>query len=572
MYKKNTLWSLLKCYNIFTDKRGMEDSMDKYTVDIVILGSNELKECVDCAAPLERLTIRSAVGSMENINEYGNVDLFIVESDISRTDIEEIIEKKADYAEIVLVIKDEAYVQQDEAYFGNFYDVWLQNSPMITYQISTLQKRLLRDLDVELERKELDVLIDSVPDLVWYKDIRGAHNKVNDAFCKTVNKTKEQIKGRGHCYIWDLDTEEYEQGEYVCMETEDIVIEEQKTFLFHEKVKIGDEMRQLNTYKSAIVGRRGETVGTVGIAHDVTDMWNTHEEFKTLINNLPFPMMLVDASYDFISGNAWFEELFSYSEEKHENFDIKSFGQLYFGNDISYEDQENVSCPAVLQREGLTYHYILEKSPICDVFQKKTGYFYIFRDITMRYEYEARLKQLSEIDELSQLNNRKVITRFFDEDSKEIIKAKQSVAIFMLDLDYFKKYNDYYGHIEGDKVIQILGSILRDFHNDKDMIVARYGGEEFFLVVAGKTEKEIKELAEYILTRIRDEKIEHKTSPISDYVSASMGISYHNIINEEMLSGLIREADDALYSAKNLGKDRFVLKSYVTEQMNNIRL
>ncbi len=539
--------------------------MDRYTVDIVIFGSEQLKKNIDVAKKLDRLTMQCTMGVIDQIEAYKQADLFIVEYDMSRDDIQKILEEKADYAEVILVVNDEKTIEEDEEFMNNFYDIWIRNSSRIMYRIYVLQKRLLSDLDAELERKELDVLIDSVPDLVWYKDIKGAHNKVNDTFCKTVNKTKEQIKGRGHCYIWDLDIEEYEQGEYVCMETEDIVIEEQKTFLFHEKVKIGDEMRQLNTYKSAIVGRRGETVGTVGIAHDVTDMWNTHEEFKTLINNLPFPMMLVDADYGFISGNTWFEELFSYSEDEHENFNIKSFGQLYFGDDISDNDQENVSRPVVLQREGLTYHYILEKSPIYDVFQKKTGYFYIFRDITMRYEYEARLKQLSEIDELSQLNNRKVITRFFSEDSKKMIEEKQSLAIFMLDLDYFKKYNDHYGHIEGDKVIQILGSILREFHNGEDMIAARYGGEEFFLVVKGKTEKEIKELAEYILTCIRDEKIEHKTSPISAYVTASMGISYHDIISEEMLSGLIREADDALYNAKNQGKDRFVLKSHIAE-------
>ncbi len=422
--------------------------MDRYTVEVVILGREYIKKNIQKVEQLERLTLDCKMGDVADISNYAQADLFVVESSIGKEAIAEILEMKADYTQVILLVPSSECEKIEDVYLKQFYEVWIQNSPMISYRIQTIMKRLLGDLDAELGRKQLDVLIDSVPDLVWYKDIKGAHIKVNDTFCETVNKTKEMIKDRGHCYIWDLDMEEYEQGEYVCMETEEIVIQEQKTFLFHEKVKIGSEMRQLNTYKSAILGRRGETVGTVGIAHDVTDMWNTHEEFKTLINNLPFPMMLVNENYEFISGNRGFENLFNYSTEEHEGFDIEQFGTLYFGQEIKYAANNNISRPVSMHRHGMTLHYIMEKSPVHDVFHKLTGYFYIFRDITMRYEYEARLRQLSEIDELSRLNNRKTVTRFMEEGYKSVIENNQTIAIFMLYLDCLKLYNDNYGHLE----------------------------------------------------------------------------------------------------------------------------
>lgn len=114
--------------------------------------------------------------------------------------------------------------------------------------------------------------IDSVPDLIWFKDVRGAHLKVNNAFCSAVGKTKNDVQGRGHYYIWDLKQEEYEQGEYVCLETEEIVLREKKTRAFDEKVKSKHGLRQFKTYKSPIFDEDHQVVGTVGIAHDVTDL------------------------------------------------------------------------------------------------------------------------------------------------------------------------------------------------------------------------------------------------------------------------------------------------------------
>ena len=87
----------------------------------------------------------------------------------------------------------------------------------------------------------------------------------NLSFCKTVNKTMEQVQGRGHAYIWDV-----EQDDPACVESERVVMSEQRTFISEETVKTGDGVRLLTTYKSPLYDLDGSVMGTVGVAIDVT--------------------------------------------------------------------------------------------------------------------------------------------------------------------------------------------------------------------------------------------------------------------------------------------------------------
>lgn len=136
----------------------------------------------------------------------------------------------------------------------------------------------------------LDTMMNSIPSLVWFKDKEGAHVKVNDSFCKIVGKTREQVQGRGHYYIWDIEPEEYAKGEFICMESEYEVMEKRKTCVFEENVKVGEELRQFDTYKSPLFDFDGSVMGTVGVARDVT------QERR-------YQQMIIDnANTDFLTG------------------------------------------------------------------------------------------------------------------------------------------------------------------------------------------------------------------------------------------------------------------------------
>ena len=114
-----------------------------------------------------------------------------------------------------------------------------------------------------------------MPNLVWYKTKDGVHEKVNDSFCQTVNKAKEQVQGQRHAYIWDV-----EFDDPVCIESERIVMESQKTCVAEETVQTGEGTRLLTTYKSPLYDLDGSVMGTVGVGIDVTRERAYEEELR----------------------------------------------------------------------------------------------------------------------------------------------------------------------------------------------------------------------------------------------------------------------------------------------------
>ncbi len=535
--------------------------MDTYNLRLSFFGLKNIKERVMACPALNRLTIKAIEGDIKEKETFCYADVILVNLNYFQTNKNELLENKADYAVLVLVLHAHEFHMLSTEEKTHFTDIWVNDSgELIDYRIETFLARMRDTLDHELAEKQLDSLIDSVPDLIWFKDVRGSHIKVNDSFCKTVQKTKDQIKYRGHCYIWDLDMSEYEQGEYVCMETEEVVIEEQGTFLFDEKVKIGDEMRQLKTYKTAIVGRNGETVGTVGLARDVTEIWNTHEEFQTLISNLPLSMMIVNKNFEFIKANDSFYELFEIKKNAQKNFSFQDFEDCFFDEKIALPKVGNVSVKRSLIKNGSTRTFIVEKSEIKDVFNEVTGYFYIFRDITLQKEYEDYLRSMSSIDELTKLNNRKAIRSYFDSCYNRLQDEATPFAVAMLDLDCFKQYNDNYGHVDGDSVLVKIGEILSKLQEDKDLFVGRYGGEEFIILAQNKSLSECEEIIQQTIKQVVDENIRHEYSLVSNIVTVSIGMTYYNSIGDFSVSKLIEQADLTLYESKHNGRNQYVIK------------
>ena len=146
-------------------------------------------------------------------------------------------------------------------------DIWTVPMPLETLRFRFLrwQQSYRQSRDLWQSRHFLEATINSVPNLVWYKTKDGVHEKVNDSFCKTVNKTKQQVEGQRHAYIWDV-----EQDDPACIESERIVMETEQTIVSEETVLTGEGTRLLTTYKSPLYDLDGSVMGTVGVAIDVT--------------------------------------------------------------------------------------------------------------------------------------------------------------------------------------------------------------------------------------------------------------------------------------------------------------
>ena len=154
-----------------------------------------------------------------------------------------------------------------ESCLARLQDVW--TAPMgaqeLRFHFLRWQQGCKQAKDLWQARQFLDATINSVPNLIWYKTKDGVHEKVNDSFCETVKKTKEQVQGQRHAYIWDV-----EQDDPACIESERVVMEKRETCVSEETVLSGAGQRLLTTYKSPLYDLDGSVMGTVGVGIDIT--------------------------------------------------------------------------------------------------------------------------------------------------------------------------------------------------------------------------------------------------------------------------------------------------------------
>lgn len=272
---------------------------------------------------------------------------------------------------------------EDTGLLDQFDAVWCEplSEARLRFNFQRLLEQIHQRKDLWMARNLLDTTIDSVPDLIWYKDVKGAHLKVNEGFCRTVGKTKEECRNRGHYYIWDIEPDEYAQGEFVCLESEHTVMKAKKTCVFDEKIKgLDGTMLQFKTYKSPILDEDGALIGTMGIAHDVTDWKNQTAELNIILNSLSSPSLLVGMDDKIIMVNQAFLKMFlvesldmignSYADWKKETLHFDRV--LHAGESLEVD----YAC------EGRTLTLKVIEETIADIFQQKVGLFCCYENIT----------------------------------------------------------------------------------------------------------------------------------------------------------------------------------------------
>lgn len=169
-------------------------------------------------------------------------------------------------AELIL-LADKAQVEELAGVWDNVMDIWTLpiSETELRYRFDRWQRAYAARVEAWQTAQYLEATINSVPNLIWYKDKNGIHEKVNDSFCQVVGKSKEQVQGRGHAYIWDV-----EQDDPACIESERIVMEKQETCISEETIMTGEGEKLLTTYKSPLYDWDGSVMGTVGVAIDIT--------------------------------------------------------------------------------------------------------------------------------------------------------------------------------------------------------------------------------------------------------------------------------------------------------------
>ncbi len=238
-------------------------------IQFYIIGVEDiLSESVKKITPLKNFTYTFWESNEPETEKIAQADVLFVS--LQHLDVKETLQMlythKKEAAELILLADMEQVMSLPED-LSAVEDIWTM--PMLEKEFGFRLQKWLRDYkrkkDFWQSEQFMNLCINSSPNLIWFKDKDGVHEIVNDSFCKVVNKTKEQVTGQRHAYIWDV-----EQDDPACIESEREVMRKKETCVSEEYVQTGDGERILTTYKSPLYDIDGSVMGTVGVAVDVT--------------------------------------------------------------------------------------------------------------------------------------------------------------------------------------------------------------------------------------------------------------------------------------------------------------
>jgi diguanylate cyclase (GGDEF)-like protein len=173
------------------------------------------------------------------------------------------------------------------------------------------------------------------------------------------------------------------------------------------------------------------------------------------------------------------------------------------------------------------------------------------------------LEELAFLDGLTCIHNRRRFDEVLDEEWRRALRDGTWLTVMIIDIDFFKLFNDFYGHAAGDECLKQVGQALKRSFSRASDFVARYGGEEFAAVLGGTRLDGAIECAQKLRDELASMDLKHARSPISDRVTVSIGTASVQPCAESSATELVKIADEMLYRAKREGRDR--VKSWPQE-------
>ncbi len=283
--------------------------------------------------------------------------------------------------------------------------------------------------------------------------------------------------------------------------------------------------------------------------------------------------------YDYISPSIL--ELTGYSPEE---IDVIGFSSLVIKFESLGENNLSIADIARNRQERKTGQYLADylirtKSgeskwlgdhsfPWLDESGNLIGSVGVLSDITERKRVEAALRQmnrdlqlLATLDGLTGVANRRRFDEFISLEWGRMRRERSPISMVLCDIDFFKLYNDTYGHQAGDDCLRAVAQAIRNSVNRPTDLVARYGGEEFAVVLSNTDAKGAVNIAENIRRQIEDLSIAHQQPSGSRMLTISCGVSCMIPVEGSAPDRLIALADKGLYEAKNQGRNRIILKT-----------
>ena len=278
-------------------------------------------------------------------------------------------------------------------------------------------------------------------------------------------------------------------------------------------------------------------------------------EYLNLIFNASPNIILVSDGFNIMFANDTFFTIFS----KCDSIDdfskyYDSFGEFILNHESKVEGLEFDISNYIDKNKKLQYSinnklYYFNMTTTKISFNDKVLYLHILADITELETTKKTLEVLSIKDELTSLYNRRYFNTVYDKELNRAIRSGEYIAFAVLDIDYFKNYNDSMGHIKGDEALVKISSVMSSlFHRSGDYVF-RMGGEEFCIIMIGVQPHNALQYLHKLRDEIENLHIHHPDSSVSKYITVSTGL-YVSKVSNDVNVDYYKEADTLLYEAK----------------------
>ena len=253
-----------------------------------------------------------------------------------------------------------------------------------------------------------------------------------------------------------------------------------------------------------------------------------------------------------------------YDEPRHCLADVLALGQseslkeLYATHTTSSASGVGLRAEnwCTMPKMGTRLYLAIDAGPIFDDQGELIAVVETLRDMTAHKEAQTALEKLATHDSLTSLANR----RSFDEQlHHEWMRAQRDqlpLSLIVADIDFFKRYNDHYGHRQGDECLRHVASTIHQTVMRPGDLVARYGGEEFAIIMPNTDSKGANAVADRVCIRIAESELPHPKSDVSEFVTISLGVATITPNTGNSAEDLFAAADKALYQAKENGRNQ----------------
>jgi diguanylate cyclase (GGDEF)-like protein/PAS domain S-box-containing protein len=405
---------------------------------------------------------------------------------------------------------------------------------------------------------------------VWLKDIEGKYLAVNDSFAKIFNySSANDLIGKTDLDLWPLDLASMYRSD------DRAVIESGVSKNIEEPIVVGDKRSWVETYKSPVIVD-GKVMGTVGFARDITQRKESEANLRLAASVFAHSregILITTEDGTIIDVNNAFTRITGYRADEviGKNPSLLKSGRQgsEFYRDLwSRLNQKGHWYGEVWNRRknGEVYAELLTISTIFQEDGSVKNYVALFSDISTIKDHEKQLEHIAHYDALTGLANRVLLSDRLEQAMVQTSRRGGHLAVAYLDLDGFKDINDRYGHEAGDQLLMAIAANMKLSLREGDTL-SRLGGDEFVAVLLDLEDFEASMPTLTRLLNAASQKVEYGDTILS--VSASLGVTFYPQSEEMEADQLLRQADQAMYHAKQSGKNRFHL--FDTQQDFSVR-